>query len=100
MPRDSARAVEALCERCHASDVFQRILRRDQPPDLVEPELRQRQAADRAMAFVGRVEGAAQKSDAKARRRQEAAERGGQVSGAGQRSAQGRTWPVPRTRFL
>jgi len=66
-------------------------LRRDQPPDLVQVEEFERQFADVQVAAMGRVERTAQQSDA--------------AMPSGRRpdfrlTAQGRTCPVPRTRYL
>src|SRR5260221_5828258 len=90
---------EALGERRHAAHRLQRILRRDQPPDLIEREPSQRLAADMEMAAIGRVQRTAEEPDAapapiaeRARERQDRAARLG--------FAQGRTWPSPRTTYL
>ena len=42
---------------------FQRIARRDQPPHLVEAQRLQRDQAELPMAFVRRIEGAAEETD-------------------------------------
>jgi len=91
-------------ERRHAADRFQRVLRRDQPPDLVEPEPSQRLAADVQMAVMGGVERAAEQPDAAP---PPVAERGGEREETASlcrfppwRFAQGRTWPSPRTTYL
>jgi hypothetical protein len=57
---DAHRTRDALCKRRHAGDGLQRILRRDQPPDLVEAEALQGFEADMAMAVMSRVERAAE----------------------------------------
>jgi len=54
---------DAVGERRHAVDRLQRILRRDEPPDLVELEMAQRLAADVQVAAMGRVERAAEQAD-------------------------------------
>src|SRR6185312_8977320 len=59
-----ARRGETLGQGCHAAHRLQRVLRRHQPPDLVEVEALQRLAADMEMAFMRRVEGPAEKADA------------------------------------
>lgn len=54
----------AGCETGHIGPGFQRILRGDQPPDLVEIEPFRRFQADAAVTVMGRIEGAAQQADA------------------------------------
>ena len=61
---DLARAGDAGRQRLHAVVGLERVLRRDQPPHLVEPEPLQRLEADMAMALVRGIERAAQKADA------------------------------------
>lgn len=93
MARQGPGALEAVAKRCHAFDRLQRILRRDQPPDLVEVETLQRLEADMVMAGMGGIEGAAQQADAP----------GAPVGERGwKREArrQGRTCPSPRTTYL
>ena len=68
-------------ERGHAVGLFQRVLRRDEPPYLVEVEVAQRQPADMQVTTMRGVERTAEQPDAAMR-------------------GQGRTWPVPRTRYL
>jgi hypothetical protein len=80
----------ALLEAGHAALRLQRVLRRDQPPDLVEIEALQRFETDVAVTGMGRVEGAAEEADASGRQRAE--KRLPRV--------QGRTWPLPRTTYL
>ena len=58
------RARDASRQRLHAVVALQWVLRRDEPPDLVETEAPQGFQADVAMAVVGRVERSAQKADA------------------------------------
>ncbi len=55
---------EAVGERGHALHRLQRVLRRDEPPDLVEIEGAQRLEADMEVAAMCRVEGAADEADA------------------------------------
>jgi hypothetical protein len=55
---------EAPGESGHAARRLQGVLRRHQPPHLVKVEPLQRFEADMAMAFMGRVEGAAKNADA------------------------------------
>jgi hypothetical protein len=62
--RNRLGAGKALAELAHAGGRLQRILRRDQPPDLVEAETLQRLAADMQMAFMCGVERAAEQADA------------------------------------
>ncbi|GGF12295.1 hypothetical protein GCM10011611_17380 [Aliidongia dinghuensis] len=103
MLRDLSGLGEPLVERRHALDRLQRILRRDEPPDLVELEMLQRQQADVAMAAVRRVEGAAQQPDladtavTQGRRQRE---RAGDRPAGRMGNVQGRICPVPRTRYL
>jgi len=58
------RAREPVGERRHVGFGLQGILRRDKPPNAIEPKAREREAADREMGRMGRVEGAAVKPDA------------------------------------
>jgi len=64
----------------HALIRFQRVLRRYQPPNLVQIETVQGGQADIQMAPVGRIERAAEKTDAFV--------------------IAHRVWPVPRTTYL
>jgi hypothetical protein len=93
---------EAVGEGCHAAHRLQRVLRRDQPPDLVERELAQRELADVEVAAMRRVERPAEQADpARAASGKEAGqgeEGGAQAPPVG--LAQGRTWPLPRTTYL
>jgi hypothetical protein len=93
---------QALCQGGHAGRRFQRVLRRDQPPDPIQAEQPERRQADLAMAAVGRIEGTAEEPDPGARRRQAAAQRGGQALGRGgcAPGGQGLTAPLPRTWYL
>ena len=74
----------------HAGDRLERILRRHQPPQGVEAEAVERPMADMEMAPVGRVERAPEEADAAAV----------PISAIHMGSDQGRTCPVPRTRYL
>ena len=65
-------AGETIGKLAHAGDRLQRILRRHQPPDLVEAEPLQRLAADMEMALMRRVERAAEQADAPLRQMAEA----------------------------
>ncbi len=87
--------LQPLSERCHADDGLQRILRRDQPPDLVEAKPLEGFEADMTMAFMRRVEGSAQEPDPPLRRMAEH-----RSVEALRVLPQGRTWPVPRTTYL
>jgi hypothetical protein len=78
-------------ERRHAGDRLQGVLRRDQPPHLVEREAPGGEQAQMQMAAMGGVERAAQQPDAA----MPAGARPARASGA-----QGRTCPLPRTRYL
>ena len=66
MAGDRPRRLEPIGVRCHSLLRLQRILQRDQPPHLVELQETQRQKADVAMAFVCRVERAAEQPDPEA----------------------------------
>src|SRR5260221_745906 len=95
--------LQALGEGRHASNRLQRVLRRDQPPHLVEVETLQRLAADMQVAAMRGIERTAEQPDAASgdcrietpsppiRERGFMQERG---------LPQGRTWPLPRTRYL
>lgn len=63
---ESSRRRQALRERRHATGRLQRILGRDQPPNLVQPQALERQGSDVKMTGVGRIERTAQQSDASA----------------------------------
>jgi hypothetical protein len=93
--RDGSGLLQALGEGRHAGDGLQRILRRDQPPYLVEPKPLQGFEADMAMALMGRVERAAEKTDPPLRQMAEH-----RPMEALRALPQGRTWPVPRTTYL
>jgi hypothetical protein len=66
-------------------------LRRNEPPHLIEIEMPQRKAAQMQMAAMRRIERAAEDADAAVPTALPAA-----LDDAGQ----GRTWPLPRTRYL
>ena len=61
MPHQGSRTGEALLEGRHALDRLQGVLRRHQPPDLVEIEPLQRLEADMKVASMSGIEGAAEK---------------------------------------
>src|SRR5688572_22802239 len=63
MPGHQLAADEPLFQRRHVACRFERILRADQPPDVIEAEQLQRQQADMAVAVMRRVEGAAEQAD-------------------------------------
>ena len=87
--RHRLRAFQSLAQRRHACDRLQRVLGRDQPPNLIERQLLQREQAEAQMALMRGVERATQQTD-----------------GLGADAArlrlvfQGRTCPVPWTRYL
>src|SRR6185503_9004318 len=88
---------EAILQRRHANAGLQRILRRDQPPHIIEAELFQRHLADMQMTLMGRIERAAEKADAQTRRD------GTRRPDPGEWLAcafHGRVCPVPRTIYL
>ena len=98
MTGELARARHAGRQRLHAVVALQRVLRRDQPPDLVEAEPPQRLEADVAMAFMGRIERAAQEADAARRVARHAGHR--MVRSHHGEGRHGRKVPLPRTMFL
>src|SRR5215468_9302786 len=55
---------QAFGEGRHAGDWFQRVVRRDQPPHLVEIEAFESEPAEMQVAAMGRVERPAQEPDA------------------------------------
>ena len=55
---------QTRCEWRHAGGSLQRVLRRDEPPHFVEVEVPEGQEADMHMPAMGRVERAAQQTDA------------------------------------
>ena len=59
------RPVEPGAKRRHAVALFQRILRADKPPDLVEAKLPRGAVGQVKMAFMRRVEGPAEQADPK-----------------------------------
>src|SRR3984893_13162839 len=78
-------------ERCHAGNRLQRVLWRDEPPHLVELEALQGEQAQMQMSAMGRVERTTQQADAAMpARSRPALTRGGQ----------GRSRPLPRTKYL
>jgi hypothetical protein len=78
MPRCGNGRFETRIQRFHAVRRFQRVLRADQPPDLVEPEDANRLKADMPVTGMGGVERPTKQTD----------------------SFQGLTCPVPITRVL
>ena len=90
--REAARRRQTLFERRHAARGLQRILRRHQPPNFIQAEAFEGLEADMEMAFMGRIERAAEKTDAF------------KISHGKVRfkitARQGRVWPVPRTTYL
>ena len=80
---------------------LQRILRRDQPPHLIEPERPQAHQADLPVALMGGIEGAAEYADAHPgemlRQRDDVA--AGELRHR-RETTQGRTCPLPRRRYL
>ena len=78
-------------ERRHPGDRLQRVLRRNQPPYFVEREVLEGQQAQMQMPAMGGIERAAQQPDAAMPARARPTPAGG---------AQGRTCPLPRTRYL
>jgi hypothetical protein len=89
--RDASRAGEAIGKWRHARNRLQGVLRRDQPPDFVEVEMPERGQAQMQMAPMRRVERTAEKPDP-------ALPAGNAFPG--RRRGQGRTCPLPRTRYL
>ena len=61
---DLPRTGDAARQRLHAVVALQRVLRRDQPPDLVEAQAPQGFQADVTMPVMGWIERSAQKPDA------------------------------------
>ena len=85
-PSAIARAeARRAAKRRHAAFRLQRIARRNQQPDLVQPQPPPRNPGDMQMAFMGGIERSAEQADAGA----PAVTEGGY---------QGRTWPLPVTR--
>src|SRR5215469_7359390 len=89
MAYQGARAGQPLFRGRHALGLLERVLRRHQPPHFVKTEPPQRLEAQMHVAGMGRVERAAEQTDA-ARRRVADTESG---------EGQGRTWPSPRTTY-
>ena len=88
---DPPRLVQPNRERRHACNRLQRVLWRDEPPHLVEVEALEGEQAQMQMSAMCRVERTAQQPDA-------AMPAG--VRPALTKGGQGRTCPVPRTRYL
>lgn len=102
MPSHPSCGRHALRQRCHAPARLKRVLRRDEPPDVIEPQPLQGQQADMAVPAMGGVERAAQKADAlptQGKRRLIPAPRLARRVLA-EPDAQGRTCPLPRTIYL
>ena len=108
--RETPSAVQAFCERRHATGGFQRIAGRDQEPNLVQTKVPTRQIRHMPMPGVGRIERAPQQSHAdppsiaKPRQRPQvhrtilgAHFRDRNRQGPRVRPVQGRTCPVPIT---
>lgn len=75
--RDLARRRNARGERGQSVRIFQRIAGRDEPPQPIEPQPRERNAGNKRVAFVRRIERAAEEADAHARSVGREADRGG-----------------------
>ncbi len=95
MPSHFPRAAEAFLQGPRFLGGFQRILRGDQPPDLVEAEDAKGEQAYVAVPVMGRVERAAEQPDAKIW-----APCPGRQMGASSARPQGRTCPSPSTTYL
>ena len=99
MARQAPRRRQAFFVRRHAALGFKRILRRYQPPQLIQSELFDGLETDMQMARMRRVEGAAEQADPAAssghrkfgERRKFGARRmfGGRRAGAGGRAPKG-----------
>lgn len=90
--RDAARGGQALAERRHAALRLQRIARRDQQPNLIEPQPSPRNLDDMAMPAMRRIERTAEKTDAHSPSVAKPRDRIMR-----ERHVQGRTCPVPVT---
>jgi hypothetical protein len=91
--RNRARGCQTLMERRHPALRLQRIARRNQQPDLIEPQSSSREFDDMAMAFMRRIERTAEQADAHSAAVAETRDRL-----MPRRRVQGRTCPVPMTR--
>ena len=67
MPRHMTRLRHSFRQRCTRLIFFERILRRDHPPDPIQLGLSKRAAADCDMTFMGGVKTSPQQSDPRAR---------------------------------
>jgi hypothetical protein len=79
MPNERPRRSHAAPLGCHVRRGLERVLRRHQPPDLVEPESPQRFEAQMHVAGMGGIERPAEQADAAGRRVADA--ESGQVQG-------------------
>ena len=80
-PATSRRAASTrACSAASSALRFQRIAGRHQPPDPVEAEPRQREAGNKRVALVRRIERAAEEADAHARRERGQARYSGHAS--------------------
>jgi len=65
MGNQMARAVQPGAKRRHLMAVLQRVLRADEPPDLVQAQLPPRHITQMQVTFMCRVEGSAEQADSK-----------------------------------
>ena len=91
-PANPGGACKARRQGRHAVVGFERVLRADEQPDLVEIEAFQSFERDMRMALVGGIERAAKQADAALGRQTKSVER--------RRHAQGRVCPEPRSTYL
>jgi hypothetical protein len=90
---DRGGAGQSIGERRHAVPRLQYVARRDDEPDLIQPQTAPGEFRDVQVARMRRVEGPAQQADSDMA---PVAEAGNRI---GKRHAnQVRTWPLPRTR--
>src|SRR5258708_14497296 len=89
-----------FAEAPHIVRVFERILRADQPPDIIEPELFEGEFAGVPVTRVCGIEGAAQKPDAQSVL--DRPRRGNPIALCTESLQRdyGRVWPLPRTTYL
>src|SRR4029077_577741 len=100
---ERSRLLQALGEGRHPGNRLERVLRRDQPPHLVEVEMLQCLAADMQVAAMRRIERPAKQSDAASgdcRIETPSPPMWERSFIREERLPQGRTWPLPRTRYL
>src|SRR5262249_18436602 len=97
MAREILGLPHAVLERQEPCPALERVLRRHQPPYIVEAQPLERDLADIDVAVMGGIERAAEQPDAQARRH-----RSGRLEpmSGGARRSQGLTCPVPRTTYL